>query len=388
MIAIFESTFSPLFAYIKRRVGDEGVAAKLIVEVYQRFFDIPFLEEGKESLTLYNLAFNVLKEKHAIVFGGGLWTDLGLIEGEILRLRYFENLNSVEIAFVIGESVGKVDALLYATLVKAQRLLKHGDINEYLKTEKKRQEAIVSDRLKYEIGEELFDKEYNIGRDFVLPVQGYEKPKVKDFFTKPMTDTEKKEFGVPAAEANLPVEEYWVPEDKESALPKENPLGYGMDLLKTFMRNDTKDEHEFAQPSYDLPVEETGAPEGEATYQLPKLWKLKAWLSPLIALTIILGFIWFYPFKDEVKKFTESYNVSYTDNISFDERRDLIKDVLTDLVASRNVADIKIEKLTEKNFQVLLGLKESDKKEELFVFYRLDDGRWAARKYQAIMAES
>lgn len=388
LIATFEATFDPLFAYIKRRVADEGVTTKLVIEVYQRFFDIPFAEEGKDLLTLYNLAFNVLKESHAIVFGPGFWAELSLLEGEILRLRYFENLNSVEIGFVIGESAGKVDALLYATLVKAQRLSGQKDINEYLKEEKNRQYAEVPAEIRYEIGKELFDREYNAARDFVLPQK--EVPQemgMKDFFTKPMTENEKEQFGVP---------DYWVPEDKDSALPKENPLGYGMDLLKTFMKKEDKQEEEF-KPVYDVPQELSNVETVETIDELidgqpdlsriqKNILKYRSWISPLLALLVVVAFVWFFPMKNEVDKFAESYVVSYEEEISFDERKELVTQVLRDLVATRNIADIKVEKLTEKNFQVVFNLKDSDKQSELFVFYRLDDGRWAARKYQAIMS--
>lgn len=392
-MTVFESTFEALFAYIVRRVADQSVAEKMLVETYQRFSDVPFLEQGKELLTLYNLAFDLLKERRAIVFGGDLWTDLSLVEGEILRLRYFENLNSVEIGFVIGESAGKVDAMLYATLVKAQRLVKNKDINEHLKELKVSQNTLAPEGVKYKCGQILFDNYYNAERDFVLPEE--EKPQtakaatdhMKDFLAKPMTESEKTQFGIPT-------EEYWVPEAKESALPEENQMGYGMDLLKTFMKKDDEKLTEVPdfQPFYDVPAvkndDEPAAGFDESiTEKQWKVWNHRSWLAPICAALIVVAVLWFTPIPKvtDVDKFGQNYAITYSDNISFEEKSALIEKVLLNLVNSRDTASLEITKLTEKNFQVRFNLKEgTDKAAEIFVFYKMDDGRWAPRKYEAI----
>lgn len=411
IMSVFESTFEALFAYILRRVADHSVAEKMLVETYQRFLDMPILEHGKELLTLYNLAFGVLKEKHAIVFGGDLWTDLALVEAEILRLRYFENLNSVEIGFVIGESAGKVDAMLYATLVKAQRLVKNQDINEHLQQLKQEQIVIVPEGTKYKCGQELFNDYYNAERDFVLPESEEEQvvevaaDKTKDFLAKPMSEEEKAQFGIPTA---IPTEEYWVPEEKESALPKENQMGYGMDLLKTFMKKGGEEDIQpnedhlpepAFKPFYDIPESQAALEENvsnDVSYEESneevgakewRLWRHRSWLAPICAALIVVAFLWLTPVPviTDVDKFSQNYTVTYSDNITFEEKSDLVEKVLQTLAGNRDIASLEITKLTEKNFQIRFNLKEgADKVAEEFVFYKMDDGRWAPRKYQAI----
>ena len=441
-IDVFEATFADLYKYVYRRTEDKEFIADILKEIYISLSDLNELDKDKALLVAYQLAYSLLSKRNLISTPEDFWSSLSPRETETLRLRFLEELSTFEIAFVLQEQAGKLDAFLYATLMKLQDIFSpiskkqfvgayFSDVHTYFKKMKEKEEIEPPQDLKLELGRDLFEKEYNTGRDYRLPeredapladenVGVKERSEVKDFFNKPMEDKEKVQFSTPpktslvneapdfikrAAEVEdrhpewaLREEEAWVPENKPTALPKENPEGYGMDLLKTFSKQEADDmpvnEREFPDPLAEKTNPEIGASESE--YGVPdELRELeqeagffqtlrKSVLSPIIALIIVVSGTLFWPFESDTEKFLQEYNVYYGEGFSFEQRKDLVDNVLNELIASRDVKDIYVDRLTEKNVQVTFHLRDAQKDGEIFVFYKMDDGRWAARKYYAV----
>lgn len=144
----FDELFSLLYAYYSRRLATKKEIHSLLQQTLKNInkshfsekevgisWECFFYKRAYENFKTYQINTSQKFKKHMIEEEKGtffsyqdnfirdLFREISDFEAELVRLKYFEKLTNIEIAYILGLTTSEVGVDLYRVMKKAQNLL-------------------------------------------------------------------------------------------------------------------------------------------------------------------------------------------------------------------------------------------------------------------------